>query len=227
MAAGSLHATALAEALIERSAAREPQLRAWASFDPTEARRRAQALDHRAPPAALFGLPLAVKDNIDTAGIPHVPMDHPVYAGHLPAADAACVALARAVRCLGAGQDRLHRIRQHDALRHAQPPGTRRTRPAGSVQRFGRGRGGRAGAAGAGHADGGFGHPPRGLLRHRRLQAFARPLCHARGVKPNSDTLDEVGVMARSVADAAWLAAVLTGRAQPAALQPRARPISR
>ena len=43
----------------------------------------------------LQGLPIAVKDNIDTAGIPTA-YGSSIYAGHVPAADAACVALARA-----------------------------------------------------------------------------------------------------------------------------------
>ena len=47
LATRELTAVTLAEALIDRSAAREPQLHAWAWFDAASARREARALDRR------------------------------------------------------------------------------------------------------------------------------------------------------------------------------------
>ncbi len=95
LATRELTAAALAEALIERSAAHEPRLHAWVGWDVQAVRGRARALDLAARAGSLRGLPIAVKDNIDTAGLPTA-YGSPIYAGHVPALDAACVALARA-----------------------------------------------------------------------------------------------------------------------------------
>lgn len=74
LAAGTLRAAALADACIARIEAREAEIGAWAWFDPDFARQNAAALDeHRASGRAigpLHGLPVGIKDIVDTAGIP-------------------------------------------------------------------------------------------------------------------------------------------------------------
>ena len=74
LADGSLSAEAVAEAYLARIAAREPEVRAFVWHDPAHVRARARALDAwraaGAPLGALHGIPVAVKDVIDTAGIP-------------------------------------------------------------------------------------------------------------------------------------------------------------
>ncbi len=218
LAAGTLQDAALAEALIERSAALEPHLQAWAWFDAATARRRAHALDRSAPPGALFGLPLAVKDNIDTAGIPTA-YGSSLYAGHVPAADAACVALARAAGAWVLGKTACTEFANMTpcATRNPWHPGHT---PGGSSS-------GSAAAVAAGMAPLALGTQTAGSVI--RPAAFCgivgykpspRRLPRA-GVKANSDTLDEVGVLARSVADAAWLADTLAGLPWPAPLQAR------
>jgi hypothetical protein len=56
---------------------------------------RAKALDQGAHQGLLHGLPIGVKDLIDTVDMP-TSYGSPVYADHRPASDATCVALARA-----------------------------------------------------------------------------------------------------------------------------------
>lgn len=74
LSSGALDALALAESYIARIEAREPQVGAWAWFDPEFVRSQARALDaHRRagrPLGRLHGLPVGIKDVIDTRQIP-------------------------------------------------------------------------------------------------------------------------------------------------------------
>jgi len=212
LATRELTAAALAEALIERSAALEPQLHAWAWFDAARARRQARALDRSTgsgPPLRLQGLPIAVKDNIDSAGIPTA-YGSPIYAGHTPAADAACVALARAAGAWVLGKTVATEFANFTPGPTRNPHDPAHT-PGGSSS-------GSAAAVAAGMAPLALGTQTAGSVI--RPAAFcgivgykptSRRIPRA-GVKANADTLDEVGVLARSVDDAALLAQVLSGR---------------
>ena len=208
LAARELTTAALARALIERSAAREPQLRAWASFDARAVRQRAHALDRSAGGGALHGLPIAVKDNIDTAGQPTA-YGSPIYAGHVPAVDAACVALARAAGAWVLGKTAATEFANMVPAATRNPHHLGHT-PGGSSS-------GSAAVVAAGLAPLALGTQTAGSVI--RPAAFCgivgykpspRRISRA-GVKPNSDTLDEVGVLARSVDDAALLVQVLIG----------------
>ena len=210
LATRELTAAALAEALIERSAVLEPQWHVWASFDAGAVRRRARALDRAARAGLLYGLPIAIKDNIDTAGLPTA-YGSPIYAGHVPAVDAACVALARAAGAWVLGKTVATEFANMVSAVTRNPHHAAHT-PGGSSS-------GSAAAVAAGLAPLALGTQTAGSVI--RPAAFCgivgykpSPRCVARaGVKPNSDTLDEVGVLARSVDDAALLAQVLSGRA--------------
>ena len=72
IAGGALRAEDAAEALIARIEATEPESRAWAWFDPDFVRAEARRLDaaraEGRPLGALHGVPVGLKDNIDTAG---------------------------------------------------------------------------------------------------------------------------------------------------------------
>ena len=78
-------------------AAREPVVKAWAVFDAEGALRQARDLDrnNNGVKGPLHGVPVGVKDVIDTFDM-RTEMGSPIYAGHQPRADAACVALVRA-----------------------------------------------------------------------------------------------------------------------------------
>ena len=74
IARGALKAVALAEACIERIAAREPEVQAFVHFDPDYVMRQAEAADRYRgtgrPIGPLHGVPVAVKDIVDTRDFP-------------------------------------------------------------------------------------------------------------------------------------------------------------
>ena len=94
LARGEASVEHLARACLERAAGREPALRAFARLEPERVLEAARELDRGGARGPLHGLPLGVKDIIDTFDLP-TEYGSPIYAGHRPAADAACVALAR------------------------------------------------------------------------------------------------------------------------------------
>src|SRR2546429_253447 len=98
IANGETSCESVMRACFERIDARENEIHAWASFDRELALRQAQALDRAGAPARdrpLYGVPIGVKDIIDTADLP-TEMGSPIYRGNRPTSDAACVALVRA-----------------------------------------------------------------------------------------------------------------------------------
>ncbi|MBC7780896.1 MAG: amidase [Proteobacteria bacterium] len=93
--AGRLTAVRLLESCLERIASRENEVHAWTALDAARALAAARDCDARPPAGLLHGLPIGVKDVIDTADLPTA-YGSPIYQGHRPRADAACVALLRA-----------------------------------------------------------------------------------------------------------------------------------
>ncbi len=91
MADKRLKAVDLVEACLERIGKREGEVHAWEALDPEGALKRAEMLDRRARPVGpLHGIPLAVKDIIDTKAMT-TECGSPIYRGHKAARDAACV----------------------------------------------------------------------------------------------------------------------------------------
>lgn len=102
LASGAVRAVEYVEACLARIAEIEPQVQAWAWLDSDHAIAQARALDARrqsgAPIGPLHGLPVGLKDVIDTAGIPtangtvldngRVPEDDAVLVSRLKAAGA-------------------------------------------------------------------------------------------------------------------------------------------
>ena len=83
------------QACLQRIEDREATVQAWAHLDPEYALAQARARDGEPPRGPLHGVPIGVKDIFDTADMP-TEMGSPIYAGHRPPNDAACVAIARA-----------------------------------------------------------------------------------------------------------------------------------
>ena len=103
IAAGDTSAVAVVEACLARIEAREGELHAWAFIDPELALAQARACDQVPAQGLLHGVPLGVKDIIDTHDMP-TEMGSPIYAGRRPPTDAACVALARAAGAIILGK---------------------------------------------------------------------------------------------------------------------------
>ncbi|HWB48498.1 MAG TPA: amidase [Stellaceae bacterium] len=90
---GALTAEQLTRDCLDRSAARAA-VKAWIHLDPEHALAQARAADRAGRPGLLAGLPIGVKDVIDTFDMP-TGHGSPIYAGNRPFADASCVALTR------------------------------------------------------------------------------------------------------------------------------------
>jgi Asp-tRNA(Asn)/Glu-tRNA(Gln) amidotransferase A subunit family amidase len=204
-----LSAERLARACLERIAEREPAVHAFAHLEPQRALAAARALDGTAVRGPLHGLPVGVKDIIDTFDYP---TEHgsPIYAGNRPAADAACVALARAAGALVLGKTVTTEFATF-------PPGPT-VNPSNPAHTPGGSSSGSAAAVADGMLPLAFGTQTGGSII--RPAAFCgvvgyKPsfgLLPRTGVKAISESLDTVGVFARSVEDAALFAAAISGR---------------
>lgn len=221
LAGGSLKAAELADALIARITAVEPEIGAFAWFDPEFLRAQAAAADrHRAagrPLGPLHGLPVGIKDVIDTAGIPTA-NGTALDAGRVPSADAAVVARLR-----GAGALILSKTETTE-LQFLHPARTRN--PANPGHTPGGSSAGSAAAVAAGMAPLALGTQTGGsVIRPASFCGVVgyKPSFGAiarRGVLVQSPSLDTVGVFARDAMGAALLAEVLFGAdpADPAAV---------
>jgi Asp-tRNA(Asn)/Glu-tRNA(Gln) amidotransferase A subunit family amidase len=92
--AGGLTAESLVRDCLDRAEQRNA-VKAWVWFDPELALSQARAIDRAGRPGVLKGVPVGVKDVIDTYDMP-TQHGSPIYRGNRPFADAACVALTRA-----------------------------------------------------------------------------------------------------------------------------------
>jgi Asp-tRNA(Asn)/Glu-tRNA(Gln) amidotransferase A subunit family amidase len=221
IAAGTLTAEALVAAFIERIAAREETVGAWQYFDREQALAAARRRDGEAPRGPLHGVPVAVKDLIDTVDMPTA-YGSPIYRGHRPAADASCVALARAAGAIVLGKTVTTEFACFTPGKTANPRNPAHT-PGGSSS-------GSAAAVADGMAPLAFGTQTAGSVI--RPAAYCgvigyKPsfgVINRAGVKPLADSLDTIGVMARTVADAAFLVGVLAERPALRQLAPPAAP---
>ena len=94
IADGALSSEELVRACLERIRAREEQVRAWSFIDPDLALAQARERDKTARASHLHGLPIGVKDTIDTGDMP-TQYNSPIYVDYRPARDAACVNVIR------------------------------------------------------------------------------------------------------------------------------------
>lgn len=208
IAAGKLTSEALVADCLERIAQREDEVRAWAYLDPDQALAQARQRDREPRRGALHGLPFGVKDVIDTCDMP-TEYGSPIYRGHRPAADAACVAQVREQGGVILGKT----VSTEFATRHPNktrnPHNTAHT-PGGSSS-------GSAAAVADGMVPIAFGT--------QTSSSIVRPAayCGVIGYKPTfglinraglkflSESLDTLGPLTRTVEDAALVAEALAG----------------
>src|SRR5881394_2993683 len=101
--ARELTSEALVAACLERIAAREEAVHAWAILDRNAALAQARVLDRAPRRSRLHGVPFGIKDIIDTADLP-TEYNSPIYRGHRPKADAACVTVLKHAGCVILGK---------------------------------------------------------------------------------------------------------------------------
>jgi Asp-tRNA(Asn)/Glu-tRNA(Gln) amidotransferase A subunit family amidase len=209
LAQRTLRAEDLVRSCLERIDAREPEVQAWTHVARDAALARARALDQGAHQGLLHGLPIAVKDLIATCDMPTA-YGSPIYAGHQPALDATCVALARAAGAVVLGKTVTTEFATFQPNQTRNPHNLAHT-PGGSSS-------GSAAAVADGMVPLALGTQTAGSLM--RPAAYCGIVSfkpsfggiNRAGVKPLSDTLDTVGTMARTVPDVALFAAALSGR---------------
>ena len=203
IAAGTLKPGDLLEACLERIAAREPDIHAFAHHDPAAVR---AAMPKAGP---LHGIPVGVKDVLDTADMPSA-YGSPIWAGWRPRADSAPVAWTRAAGGVVIGKT----VTTEFATRKPGPTAN----PANPAHTPGGSSSGTAAGVAAGMFPVGFGTQTAGSII--RPAAYCgvvgyKPsfgLITRAGMKIMSDSLDTVGTIARSVADCALLAGVVSGQ---------------
>jgi amidase len=209
IAEGRLSAEAVVAACLDRIAAREPVVGAWQYLDPEAALAQARQRDASPPGGPLHGIPIAVKDLIDTANMP-TGYGSAIYARHRPAADAACVALARAAGAIVLGKTVTTEFACFTPGKTANPRNPEHT-PGGSSS-------GSAAAVADLMTPLAFGTQTAGSVI--RPASFCGIVGYKpsfgtiprAGVKMLCDSLDTIGTMARNVADAAFFAGVVAGR---------------
>ncbi len=204
--AGEINCEAVVRDCLDRIAARESVVHAWASYDPELALRAARKLDQARERGPLHGVPIGVKDIIDTYDQP-TEMGSPIYRGHRPTADATCVALVRAAGAVVLGKTVTCEFA-------GMTPGTT-TNPHNAAHTPGGSSSG-SGAAVADHmAPVAFGTQTGGSVL--RPAAYCgvfgfKPTFGAfnrRGVCPAAESLDTIGLIARSLDDIELVSDVL------------------
>lgn len=212
LASGALRAAEVAGALLKRVEAVEPTVQAWAWLDSDHVMKEAARLDAlRAtgrPVGPLHGMPVALKDVIDTRGIP-TECGTPLEAGRVPREDAAVVERLRAAGALIMGKT----VTTELAFLH--PSKTRN--PANPAHTPGGSSSGSAAAVAAGMVPLSVGTQTGGSVI--RPAAYCgtvgfKPsfgMIPRRGVLSQSPSLDTLGVFARDIEGAALLADVLFG----------------
>ncbi len=208
VAAREANAEAVVADCLERIAAREPVVHAFAHVDSELALRAARALDRGPIRGALHGVPIGIKDVIDTADQP-TEMGSPIYAGHRPACDAACVALLRAAGAVILGKTITCEFAGMTAGPTTNPHDPART-PGGSSSGSGAAVADLMLPAALGTQTGGSVLRPAaycGVIGYKpTFGAFNRA-----GLKFAAESLDTIGLLARSLDDIALLTSVLLG----------------
>jgi Asp-tRNA(Asn)/Glu-tRNA(Gln) amidotransferase A subunit family amidase len=203
LAAGELRSEELVRACLERVEARDDELWAWAYLDAEQALEQARARDREARRGSLHGVPVGVKDVIDTANMP-TSYGSSIYEGHRPARDADCVAWLREQGAVVLGKTVTTEFATYEPPPTVNPHDPERT-PGGSSS-------GSAAAVAAGMVPLAYGTQTAGSVI--RPASFCGVVgfkpshgwASTAGIKRLSERLDTLGTFGRTVADAALLA---------------------
>jgi Asp-tRNA(Asn)/Glu-tRNA(Gln) amidotransferase A subunit family amidase len=208
---GRLSSTAYTQHLLARTDARDPQVQAWQWLDRDRAKALALEADLADSPRRaadlLHGVPIGVKDIIETAGIP-TGMGCQAYADYIPPRSAEIVTRLESAGAFVIGKTVTTEAAFMVPSKTRNPWNTAHT-PGGSSS-------GSAAAVACGMIPAALGTQTNGSVI--RPAAFCGVVGYkpgfgqisTAGILPFSTTFDQPGVFARDVADAALLASCLT-----------------
>ncbi len=206
IARGETTCEAVTRDCIARIAAREGVVKAWVNLDQKHALDQARALDLGPRRGPLHGVPIGIKDTIDTFDMP-TEMGSPIYRGNRPRSDASCVALLRRAGAVILGKTATCEFAG------SAPPATANPHNAAHTP------GGSSSGSAAAVAD----HMVPAALGTQTGGSILRPssFCGVFGYKPTyntintmgtwpaADSIDTIGWLARSIEDIEMLMAVL------------------
>jgi len=218
IAARELSPVELTRAYLERIGSVDPRINSYITVTADRALEQARALEAELargqPRSPLHGIPIGLKDNIDTAGVLTTAASA-VYADRIPTEDAECVNKLRAAGAVFLGKLNMHEFAYGgtSAVTHYGPvhnPWDLAVNPGGSS-------GGSAAAVAARLCAAALGTDTAASVRFPAsccgvvgLKA-THGIASIRGIVPLSEMHDHVGPLARSVEDAALVMGALVG----------------
>ncbi|MCE9659650.1 MAG: indoleacetamide hydrolase [Burkholderiales bacterium] len=212
---GEMSALAYADALLAQ-AEKAASLNAFIHHDPEQVRAAARAADAKGAGGPLHGVPLALKDNLDTADMPTTG-GTPGLKGHRPKRNGPVVQSLLDAGAIAFGKANLHELaygitNNNGGFGAARNPYDPTRIPGGSSGGVGAAVGARIVPGGVGTDTGGSVRVPAALCGIVGFRPTTGRWSSA-GVVPISHTRDTPGPMTRSVADCILLDSVVTGSA--------------
>ncbi|OYR11423.1 amidase [Brucella thiophenivorans] len=215
-----LSVRAVTEAYLERIAQTDGPIKAWQYLNIEQARKNADAMDKNGAKGALAGIPIGVKDVIDTSDMP-TGYGTPIYEGFQPPWDAPAVQIAKNSGALILGKTVSTELAMASPNKTRNPHNPAHT-PGGSSS-------GSCAAVAAGMVPLALGTQTSGsVIRPASfcgVTAFKPTFgsINTVGIKVLCHGLDTLGVIARNIGDAAYCVATLSGQSELAALTPPTR----
>jgi aspartyl-tRNA(Asn)/glutamyl-tRNA(Gln) amidotransferase subunit A len=219
LVARQVTAREIVESVLQQIEQADAQVRAYVTVVGDAARAQAQAVDERlgrgedAPPLA--GLPVAVKDNICTQGVPTTCSARMLKEHHVPVYDATVVAKLKAAGAILIGKTNMDEFAMGSSTENSAFFATRN--PWNLARVPGGTSGGSAAAVAAGESILALGSDTGGSIRQ------PASFCGVVGLKPTygrvsryglvayASSLDQIGPLAKDVTDCATLLGVISG----------------
>jgi Asp-tRNA(Asn)/Glu-tRNA(Gln) amidotransferase A subunit family amidase len=222
LAAGKLDAETLLRACMARIEERDRDVRAWTHVERKDSFGRAMSLDRLARNQPLHGIPVGIKDLIDTSNMPTC-YGSQIYRNHRPKTDAACVKKLVAAGAIPLGKTVTTEFAYfspgptHNPHLRGHTPGGSSSGSAAAVADF------QVPVALGTQTAGSVIRPAAycGVVGYKGTYGWA----DMAGIKPLSPALDTLGVFCRAVADLALVRQAFTGTPVPGVGDPaRAAP---